>query len=524
MPERIIRKSFVTCLLLTSCVISAFCQYRSADSLDQKYLNWHNQDPSKDASLGTSVDRVYAELIPGKPAKKTVVVAVIDSGIDINHEDLQGRIWVNEDEIPGNGIDDDQNGYVDDINGWNFIGNKNGENILYETMECTRVYKLGSGPHFNRAKDIYEKEVQKRLTEKQNIKKFEENYYKAKSIIKDQTGITVNSLKDLDAVSPDHSEKVMAAKRFLSSRYENGFEEKMLIGLKENNADYLEKFLNKDFDPRAIVGDDPNDINSLGYGNADVKGPRSNHGTSVAGVIAAVRNNGVGINGIASDVRIMCIRSTPRGDERDKDVALAIKYAVENGADVINLSFGKPISPQKQFVDDAVKLAEQKDVLIVHGSGNSGENIDEQESYPSDRYLDGTEATNWINVGASGSLNNDAVAAVFSNYGQKHVDLFAPGENIISTDSSSTYSMNDGTSLSAPVVSGIAALILSHYPDLTSRQLISLLLESAYKIDRRVVSPGLSDEEPRKVKFSSLSKSGGIVNAFEAMKKAGTSK
>ncbi|HKZ37678.1 MAG TPA: S8 family serine peptidase, partial [Chryseolinea sp.] len=157
--------------------------------------------------------------------------------------------------------------------------------------------------------------------------------------------------------------------------------------------------------------------------------------------------------------------------------------------------------------------------LIVHGSGNGGLDIDAEESYPSDRYLDGSEAPNWINVGASGMINDETIAAKFSNYGHKHVDLFAPGQNIISTDSSSTYSMNDGTSLSAPVVSGIASLILSYYPDLTTQQLITILLESAYKIDKKVIAPGFVDE-PKKIKFRTLSKSGGIVNAFEALKYA----
>jgi len=212
----------------------------------------------------------------------------------------------------------------------------------------------------------------------------------------------------------------------------------------------------------------------------------------------------------------MCLRSTPNGDERDKDVALAIRYAVDNGAEIINMSFGKAISPQKNFVDEAVKYAEQKDVLLVHGSGNSGLNIDVEEVYPSDRYLNGTEATNWINVGASSTGTDDAIAAAFSNYGKKHVDLFAPGENIISTDSSSTYSMNDGTSLSAPVVSGIAAMILSYFPDLTSQQLITILLESSRKIEKKVVRPG--QEKKKMVKFNALSRSGGIVNAFEAMR------
>jgi subtilisin family serine protease len=283
----------------------------------------------------------------------------------------------------------------------------------------------------------------------------------------------------------------------------------------------LEKYLNVDFNPRALVGDNPADITDTNYGNPDVKGPRSNHGTSVAGVIAAGRGNGLGVDGIATDVRIMCLRSTPNGDERDKDVALAIRYAVENGADVVNMSFGKAYSPEKKFIDDAVRLAEQRNVLLVHGSGNESQDIDAAESYPSDRYLDQTEATNWINVGASGLTSDETLASFFSNYGQRHVDIFAPGENIISTDSSSTYSMNDGTSLSAPVVAGVAALLLSYHPELKPQDVIRILEESSIKMDKlKVLQPGRGKEERKRVKFNTLSKSGGIVNAYEAMKLA----
>jgi subtilisin family serine protease len=512
------------CIFLFSLVfcadpLSLFSQQRSTDHLEQKFLNWHHQDPEKSNVLGTGVDKAYTELLPDRSPSKTVIVAVIDSGVDIDHEDLKGRIWVNEDEIPANGVDDDHNGYVDDIHGWNFIGNKDGTNLMYETFEYTRVYKTGNGPHFAKAKKLYDEEMTRRINEKKNIAQFEEKYRRALAIIKEKTGISVTSAKDLDAISPGEGQQVLAAKQFLSSRFEMGFSEESLAELKTMNREYLEKFLNTDFMPRTVVGDDPHNIQDNDYGNPDVKGPRSDHGTSVAGVIAALRNNGLGINGIAVDVKIMCLRSTPRGDERDKDVALAIRYAVENGADIINMSFGKAISPEKEFVDQAVKLAEEKDVLIVHGSGNDGRNIDEEESFPSDRYLDGREASNWLTVGASGFMNNESIATVFSNYGRDHVDLFAPGENIISTDSSSTYSMNSGTSLSAPVVSGIAALVLSYYPDLTAPELVRILMESAYKIEKKVLLPGAS-EDHKKVKFSTLSRTGGIVNAYEAMKKA----
>jgi subtilisin family serine protease len=510
-------------LLLSSlvcCAISGFSQERSVDKLDAKYLNWQNHDLATDKELGASVNKAYRELLVKKTPKKVVVVAVIDGGVDIDHEDLQGKIWVNEDEIPGNNIDDDHNGYIDDIHGWNFLGNKNGENLHYENYEFTRLYKMGKGPFYDQAKKLQDEAFAKHTQEQESIARFETLYYQAKIIIKNKTGIEVNSLKDLDGINPEDGEAVMRAKRFLLPRYEQGFTEKSLEDYKKYNKNVLEKYLNPNLNARTLVGDDPTDINDVAYGNPDVKGPRADHGTSVAGLIAAVRDNNLGIDGIATEVRIMCLRSTPEGDERDKDVALAIRYAVNNGADIINMSFGKPISPQKKFIDDAVKLAEEKDVLLIHAAGNDANNIDNVESYPSDRYLNNVEATNWINIGASSSTDGEAAAASFSNYGRKHVDLFAPGANIISTDTSSYYSMNDGTSLSAPVVTGVAALVLSYYPDLTSKQLIQILLESSFKVDHKVLLPTKSGGKPKKVKFSTLSKSGGIVNAYEALKLA----
>ena len=510
---------FLTCLLY----VPVTAQVSSVDKFDSVYLNWHNRDLDENVILGTSVDKTYRELLQGKSSRKTVVVAIIDSGIDIDHEDLRGKIWINEDEIDGNGIDDDANGYVDDIHGWNFIGNKDGVNVHYENMEYTRIYRAGGGSEdFQKAKTIYMEQLEKRIREKESILKFEEAYNKAKLIIKGKTGIDVKSVDDLDGISPNDEAQVLRARNFLYSKFEQGFSENGLADMKELNRDYLERFLNLRFDPRpSVIGDDVKNIHDRDYGNPNVKGPRADHGTAVAGVIAAIRDNNIGINGIATDVKIMCIRSTPRGDERDKDVALAIRYAVENGADIINMSFGKQFSPEKDFVDDAVKFAEQRDVLLVHGSGNDGRNIDIEASYPSDRYLDNTEPLNWINVGATGMPVGEESVAIFSNYGPNHVDLFAPGQNIVSLDTASHYNMNDGTSLSAPIVSGIAALLLSYHPELSAKDLVNLLTETAFRMDKlKVLIPDVESPVRKKVKFRSLSKSGGVVNAYEAMRKA----
>lgn len=519
------RQIAALCLLMAS-AFPTHSQHASVDEFDQKYINWYNKHPDNDHVLGTSVDLTYQKLIDGNDATKTVIVAIIDSGVDVDHPDLEGRIWVNEDEIAGNNIDDDDNGYVDDVYGWNFIGNGDGRNVQYETFEYTRVIrsyeaeKKFNSPGYIQAKSLYDAELKRRTLEKEMIQRFEEALFTAKMIILQKTNVDVKSLKDVSSLE-SKDPQVMAAKRFLMGRYLAGFTEEDLKKLKESNSDFIDKFLNLEFDPRKIVGDNPNDIDDLGYGNPDVTGPKADHGTSVAGVIAAIRDNGFGINGIASDVKIMAIRSTPRGDERDKDVALAIRYAVDNGADIINMSFGKAISPQKQFVDDAVKYAEEHDVLLIHASGNDGQNIDVDESFPSDRFLDGSESSNWLNVGASGMLADMELPAIFSNYGQKHVDLFAPGQDIISLYTNETYEINDGTSLAAPIVSGIAALILSHYPELKPQQMIEILLSSTHNVGKvKVYTPNTTDPKRKKTKFKKLSKSGGVVNAYNAFQLA----
>lgn len=517
-------KTIKAIIFLMILSLSAQSQESSVNAFKPMYINWYNSDFNDNDVLGCSVNKTYQELLKNKKAKKTIIVAVIDGGVDIKHEDLVGKIWINEDEIPDNKIDDDNNGYIDDVNGWNFIGNVHGDNINYENYEYTRIYKLkANDENFRKAKILYEAEFAKRTKDKANLNQFEEKYNQAKLILKNKTGVDITKYSDLKKITPDNKEDETVAEAFdfLLLKYNQGFSEKSLLAQKERNALSFEKYLNVDFNARALIGDDPDNINDNKYGNPDVTGPRASHGTSVAGIIAAVRNNGIGIDGVATDVKIMVLRTTPDGDERDKDIALAIKYAVENGADIINMSFGKALSPQKKFVDDAIKLAEQKNVLIVHSAGNSGENTNLNEYFPSDLYLDRSKATNFMNIAASDMEKGKNMAAIFSNYGQNHVDIFAPGVNIISLDVNSTYDAGSGTSESAPVVSGIAALILSYYPELTPKELIAILLESSLDLKKqKVLIPDLINEKREKVKFATLSKCGGIINAYEAMKKA----
>jgi subtilisin family serine protease len=287
----------------------------------------------------------------------------------------------------------------------------------------------------------------------------------------------------------------------------------------ENYKTDLDYGYNLDFDPREIVGDNYAVMNEKGYGNNDVKGTGGPvHGTHVAGIIGANRKNEIGIKGIADNVRIMALRAVPNGDERDKDIANAIRYAVENGALIINMSFGKKYSPNKEYVDQAVKYAESKGVLLVHASGNENENIDKDTHFPTRFYLDGKEATNWIDVGASGAEPDNTFAADFSNYGKKTVDFFAPGVEIYSTTSSNSYQSLGGTSMASPVVTGVAAMLMSYFPHLTPMEVRDILRQSSRKFDKLKVLKGESEN------FSDLSISGGLINAYEAVKLAMTIK
>lgn len=388
-------KKTSTILLSIFALSLAYGQETDINKFEADYINWYNKDLSADDIMGTSVDKAYIELLNNLTPKKTVVVAVIDGGVDILHEDLEGRIWINEDEIPNNGIDDDKNGYIDDVYGWNFIGNKSGENVFCENLEITRVVKAKDENYagYAKAKELYDLELSKRKQEKKNYQSFKAAWDNSKRIIKDNTGIEVKNQEDLLNVKSD-KRSVIRAYSFLNQKYSQGVSDELVNSLLDRTNLYLDCYLNLDLDARSLVGDNPLDLDDKVYGNNDVIGGRSSHGTSVAGVIAAQRNNNIGINGIAENVRIMTLKSTPDGDERDKDVALAIMYAVDNGADIINMSFGKELSPQKTFVDQAVQYAEDNGVLLIHAAGNEAKNLDVDKVYPTDVYPNETEASN----------------------------------------------------------------------------------------------------------------------------------
>ncbi len=493
--------------------------------------NWFNLDRSESQITGVSTEKAY-ELLKNKPSK-TVTVAVIDGGIDVKHEDLQGKIWVNEKEIPGNGVDDDKNGYVDDINGWNFIGGKDGKNVNNDSYELTRQYAAlrnrfegkkvrrrdkADYEKYLKVKETFEEKIQELKGQAASYKNITEAYRKAHPFLKTYLGKDTLTAESVAAITST-DEKVQWAKKVMEFAFENKIDEKELKEAEEYFDRSLNYGYNPDFDPRNIVGDNYSNLKEKGYGNNDVKGPDAKHGTHVAGIIAANRANSLGMKGVADNVKIMAIRAVPNGDERDKDIANAIRYAVDNGAQIINMSFGKDYSPQKQAVDEAVQYAASKGVLLVHAAGNDSKDIDAENNFPSKKLLNGkTEITNWLEIGASSWGAKDKFVGNFSNYGKKTVDVFAPGVDVYSTTPESKYESLSGTSMAAPVTSGVAALVLSYYPQLTAAQLKDILTKSSVKFNGvEVNKPG---EKGETVAFDNLSITGGVVNAYEAVKAA----
>jgi subtilisin family serine protease len=505
--------------------------------------NWHLLSYEKDSVLGISADRAYQELLKGKKSTP-IVVAVVDSGIDTTHEDLRSILWTNPKEIPGNNKDDDGNGYVDDIHGWNFLGGKDGRSVKEASDEATREYlryRRIYGPNPDSTLDPTSREYAywKKLVEKvvkptsqykasyRTMTKLHENMQKCANILTTFLKTDDFNGERLDSVeTPDQD--VMLAKNFMIRLLQSTGEQNVSYQeFKSEFEEYIDDLKKKaeradegEIDNRQeIVGDNTEDINDKYYGNNDVMGDFAFHGTHVSGIIAAARDNGVGIDGVADNVRIMAVKVVPDGDERDKDVALGIRYAVDNGARIINMSFGKGLSPHKDWVDDAIKYAESKGVLLIHAAGNDASDNDVVDNFPSPHFNDHTRATNVITVGASGSGRRSSKVANFSNYGKREVDLFAPGVQIYSTvPGGNKYGSASGTSMAAPVVTGVAALVLSYYPELTAEQLKTVLEKSVQPVDDMVTKPGTEEKVP----FSSLSATGGIVNAYNALKMADT--
>jgi subtilisin family serine protease len=504
------------------------------EALTEPTDRWWLLDEGVSRYPGTSADLAYRELLANRGPARTVVVAIIDSGTDIEHEDLDGNVWMNDDEVAGNGRDDDGNGYVDDVHGWNFIGGAGGEHVEKDTYELTRLYARlrryeGADPdtlsavaatEYEQFVDVaaeFGTERAEAVAQVREIEEFVTAFGRIIALLENVAGsdsLTVEQVRAIRSFQPD----VLQAKDIYLNLHAQDVTPELVDEQLEYVQSRVEYGFNPDFDPRHIVGDDYDDPTERYYGNALVEGPAADHGTHVAGIVAAERDNATGVDGIAAAAELMILRAVPDGDERDKDVANAIRYAVDNGADIINMSFGKAHSPQKEVVDAAVRYADEAGVLMIHAAGNDAADIGQENNFPSRHYLEGGMAENWIEVGASSWQAPDNLAATFSNYNRERVDVFAPGADILSTIPDDEYETNSGTSMAAPVVSGLAALIMAYYPGLTATQVKRVILDSAIRYpDRAVVLPG---SESDTILFSELSATGGIVNAYAALRMA----
>ena len=527
-------KKLVFVTLMASMPVMLFAQDN-----EKPKANWQNLDLATDGVYGISTEKAYKELLKGK-ASKPIVVAVIDGGIDEQHEDLSKIMWINPKEILGNKIDDDKNGYTDDINGWNFIGSAKG-NVQYDNMELVRLIKklqpkyaaaLNSTPFSDKERKeflLYQKLITAYMEKLQEAQMGLANTTIFKRYIDEILAKMRNpkpKLEDFEKYKPANDIEKKVLKAIKGELKKNPDFSKLKDDVDEGLKYYdvmIKYHLNLDFDPRDLVGDNYANSKERLYGNDDVTGPDADHGTHVGGIIGAIRNNGLGIDGVADNVRIMFVRAVPDGDERDKDVANAIRYAVDNGARIINMSFGKSYSWDKKVVDEAVQYAMDKNVLIVHAAGNDAVNTDKEDNFPNKQFVDSLgvnkgKANAWIEVGASGWKNDETLLADFSNFGKKSVDVFAPGVKINSTYPKSTYKENDGTSMASPVVAGLAALIWSYNPHLTAVQVKEAIMKSVSKVETKVKVK--EEGNSKKVPFSELSVSGGIVNAYNALKLA----
>jgi subtilisin family serine protease len=478
--------------------------------------NWQHLDLEKDTIPGMGVDKAYAELIKNKKGKK-VIVAVIDSGVDVDHEDLVNVVWTNKDEIPNNGKDDDKNGYIDDIHGWNFLGK--GYN---EQLEYVRILASGdtSNPDYERAQKEYEKEYDDYSSKKTQYDDFYEETKNVDLYLVRHLGKKDYTIEDVKAIKTE-DQTLAQAKQIALFRMSSIGTDTMDGVLKAINKDLktindrVNYHLNKSYKGRKN-GDDPNDMSNIFYGDGNVKPVLSSesHGTHVAGIIGAERNNGKGGNGIANNVEIMSIRAVPNGDEYDKDIALAIRYAVDNGAKVINFSFGKSYSPHSDWVRESIKYASDQDVVFVHAAGNDSKNLDVEPNFPDDN-IDGKEISDtYIRVGSLAPKYGSSMVSDFSNYGKNNVDVFAPGSDIYSATPKNNYESLSGTSMASPAVAGVAALIRSYYPNLSAAQVKQIILDSGLAIKRKVIVGGdYSIIKP----FADLSKSSKMVNAFNAL-------
>ena len=520
---------------------------KKSDLSEDDFQIWSHLDITQDSIAGMSLAKAY-QFLEGKKSKD-VIVAIADSGVDVNHEDLKDVLWKNTSEIENNAIDDDKNGYKDDVFGWNFLGNATGDIVTTDQLEITRLVKKGNTKFSNIDVATLPEEAKKeantyvKLLKEYNATIIEkeaeiskmEDYLITLGIIQ-QDFAAVNALANkkpltlaiVDTLKAPNLQTLVKVKN-VANILRQGMNENDLNEEHKKVVAYLSELKKamKGYDLemsfRQNLGDNLYDISDRYYGNNNVVGTAdaAKHGTHVAGIVAANRTNAIGAVGVANNVKIMTVRIVPDGDEHDKDVALGIKYAVDNGAKIINTSFGKRFSPNKDWVFDAIQYAAAKDVLIVNAAGNDGKNIDKRASYPTDsKDMISEYADNVITIGASSLSYDKDLPAPFSNYGKMNVDIFAPGVDIYATTPNDSYEFLSGTSMAAPSTAGVAALIRGYYPNLSAKDVKEIIMNSGVKINFQVIKPGSQTEENPEgelVTFSELSVTGSIVNAYNAL-------
>lgn len=518
-----------------------------AQDVNEDVLNWYNG-----TGAGMHTEKAYKKL--KKRESKTVIVAIIDSGMDIEHEDLKGKIWINTDEIPGNGIDDDNNGYIDDVHGWNFLGNSNGDNANSMRLERTRILASLSDKFEGVDESTLDADEKKEYALYQEVMAGVEaerssyegylGYMQMIPMIMESVPATVEkelgadyTMEDLQKWAPEDDQ--MKQMRGMAIAMKSG---ELTVESITEQAEQIQGMLdthhNVDFDGRAVVGDNPDDFSDIHYGNNDVEGPDALHGTHVGGIVGAVRGNGIGGDGVAENVLLMSLRAVPDGDEFDKDIALAIRYAVDNGAMVINMSFGKGYSPHAQEVYNAFAYADSKGVLLVHAAGNDASNIDNGGNFPTSMYeFQSKKLDHILEIGSStrmakvakgerGKYGGKKVAlpSSFSNYGKSNVDVFAPGSEIYNSVPQSDYQVLQGTSMASPMVAGVAAMLKSYFPARSMKEIKEVILASATSYEGSMQQmPGTHDDNTTKEKedqidFAKLSITGSVVNVKSAVK------
>jgi hypothetical protein len=503
-------------LILGTCFTSALSQSKQI----KNYAGWHKLCGENLRGANTEAARIYmGERWFG--TKKNIVVGVIDSGIDTTLESVRPALWSNPKEKP-DGKDNDGNGYVDDLHGWNFLGTADGTFNMtsagtQEFREFKRLYPkykhVNAEEMANNAEYQYYLAMRKAAGINGYLRAYAFAQQKAMarhaidSIAQAMPGIDadtmcVTNVMRLDVneprweswVSAQIADIVRSGGSMTWAKFKQ--RQQAALQLMQNRIASIER----DIDKRTLMGDNMNDASDIHYGNNTLTVDGCEHGTFVAGIIAGQTPDDKRYEGICPEAKIMTIRICPDGDEYDKDVSTAIRYAVDNGAKVINMSFGKYTSPQADMVNDAIAYAARHDALIVQAAGNDHKDIDRANYFPTAVDKQGRRFDNYIRVGATDMHGH---ASKISNYGARNVDIFAPGEYIASVFPGNKKDLSQGTSLAAPVVAGVAAMIRCYFPRLTATEVKHILMESASRMDEQ-----------------GLSVCNGIVDALAAVKMA----